>query len=205
MKKFLSHFIEFDDEKTEPISNSPTNLNSVHTPYETQKISVSGENNSQIDSHFEDLFTEANLPGPDYYELTKTMKTLEPHIPIQSNRLKAAYATLQTQGLTKEVLVSSAKKYIEIVKLDSDQVKSAAADKTKIDIEAKKLRASEIEGEIANLEKKITEMKLEKESLIKSAIEAENKINSRLSDYQIKSTSAIKKIENDINEITNNL
>jgi hypothetical protein len=34
----------------------------------------------KFDRHFETLFDQANLPGPDYYEFWKMMKTFKPHI-----------------------------------------------------------------------------------------------------------------------------
>ena len=61
--------------------------------------SISQADLSKFEKHFEQLFEQTNLPGPDYFEFWKTMDTLEAHIPDETARIHAVFASLKIQGL----------------------------------------------------------------------------------------------------------
>ena len=106
-KKAMGLFVEFeeDPEKSAPAkspssSQEPTR---VSAPART----LNAEDFDKFEKHFEKMFDQANLPGPDYYEFWKMAETLEAHIKDEKARLSATYASMAIQGLKKEKLFDS--------------------------------------------------------------------------------------------------
>jgi hypothetical protein len=64
--------------------------------------------------HFDKLLSEANIPGPDYYEFARMIAVMQ-GIPDEAARYNAAFAGLQVQGLTKQRLLDTAGGYLRVL------------------------------------------------------------------------------------------
>src|SRR4051812_32911846 len=98
-KKLLSAFIELDDAR-------PQEKESATTPVYTPSVHISTDVSSKFREHFNSLFSEANLPGPGYYEFSKMTAAMQV-IADEKSRFCAAFAGLEVQGLDKQKLLSS--------------------------------------------------------------------------------------------------
>jgi hypothetical protein len=213
-KKAMGLFVEFEEEPQK--SGSQTSSGSSGSGGNTVKVSpqqvLNAEEFDKFEKHFEKLFEQANMPGPDYYEFMKMMETLEAHIKDEKARLSATYASLTIQGLTKDKLVSTATKYKEIINTDKAQFEKIANDKSEREIGQKRKdlqsqediikRNSEM---IQKLTKEITDAQASLGTLKATILEEENKLAKNKHGYMLACEAMIQKISEDITKIQSTL
>ena len=115
-KKFLSAFVEVTDEKKAVVT--PEEQKHYSTPLAPERP-LPSNTSEKFRQYFDKLFSEANLPGPDYYEFAKMTQAMI-SITDEKARYSAAFAGLSVQGLDKSKLLSTAAEYLKI--LDTDAV-----------------------------------------------------------------------------------
>jgi hypothetical protein len=186
-KKAMGLFVEFEDDPKKPAS--PTSSTSANPVRVSPQQVLNAEEFDKFEKHFEKLFDQANLPGPDYYEFMKMMETLEAHIKDEKARLSATYASLTIQGLTKEKLIDTANKYKEIVSHDRSQFEKIAHDKS----------------EKERLTKEITDAQIAMGNLKATITEEETKLAKNKQGYLLACEAMMKKISDDITQIQTTL
>jgi hypothetical protein len=229
-KKALGLFVEFEPEEPKPINpNSswgddglpiqvkqkvrPTGTSdNSHLPANANRYSLSQGDIDKFEKHFEDLFNNVNLPGPDYYEFWKMMETLEAAVPDESVRMNAVFSTLKVQGLTKETLISSAEKYLQVVDKDKLEFQNAVNTKVLGEIEGRKTTVNELEKKnqqnaemIQKLTAEINDNTQKITSLKKEVIDEEAKINNNTNGYNIACDAMLAKLSSDIQKIKTSL
>lgn len=203
-KKILSAFVEVTDEE-KPVAK-PEETKQYSTTMITGQTAQSRQtdNNSVITEkfkqYFDQLFKDANLPGPDYFEFAKMTEAMI-SIPDEKTRYSAAFAGLNVQGLDKQKLLQTATGYLKIIETDANNFDSTvdAALKEKVqgkqqEIEAKQKRIAEISGEITDLQNQI-------QVLLHEVKENEEKIESNTGGYKTASENMRQKILYDIERI----
>src|SRR5580698_1447673 len=111
-KKIISTFLEVDA-KQEPASRE--NREHPEDPVQPQD-----RPDDRFSGHFDKLLSEANIPGPDYYEFARMIAVMQT-IPDESARYNAAFAGLQVQGLDKQRLLDTGGEYLRILTTDAAQ------------------------------------------------------------------------------------
>ena len=157
-------------------------------------------NNEKFKAYFEQLFSEANLPGPDYYEFAKMVEAMAA-LPDERTRYVTAFAGLKVQGLDKEKLVSSAQQYLQLLDNDaayfSNTINATLHEKVEMEkqqLEEKSKRIQELTREIQDLNNEI--------AVIGNEIkENEEKIASNSSGYNMELERFKAKISDDLNKI----
>ena len=204
-KKALSVFVEFDDEQKEAASS---NFQASSLPVEISRNPDNHTEAEKFEKYFEKLFTQANLPGPDYFEFYKMMETLETHIPDEKARLAATFASLSIQGLTKQTLIDTANKYKVIIEKDRNEFERALNEKLKTDVGQKQNDVQDLEKKIVDnseqiqkLTREITECQALIGKLKTEVLDAENKLRKNNNGYRIASLAIINKIASDIQKI----
>jgi hypothetical protein len=210
-KKAMSLFVEFEEEqkKSSPQA-SPTS--SAHSrPAVAQQV-LNADEFDKFEKHFEKVFDQANLPGPDYYEFWKMMETLEAHIKDEKARISATYASLAIQGLTKDKLIDTANKYKELIQHDKAQFDKIANEKSEKEIGNKRKELQHLEETIMKhneliqkLTKEISESQNSLGKLKSTITEEENKLAKNKQGYTIACDAMIKKISDDISKIQTTL
>jgi hypothetical protein len=112
-KKILSAFVDVGEEKRPapaPVETTPVSPAVPVAPMAEQRFA----------GYFDKLFSDANIPGPDYYEFARMIVAMQV-IPDERARYAAAFAGLQVQGLDKEKLLSTAAEYLRVLATDADQ------------------------------------------------------------------------------------
>lgn len=202
-KKILSAFVEVTDEekpvtKPEETKQYSASIDSGQTlPKRQTDYSTTPEKFKQ---YFDQLFKDANLPGPDYFEFNKMTEAMSA-ISDEKARYSAAFAGLNVQGLDKQKLLNTATEYLKIIETDANNFDSTvdAALKEKVqgkqqEIEAKQKRIAEISREITDLQNQIQVLQHEVK-------ENEEKIESNTGGYKAASESMKQKILYDIERI----
>lgn len=196
-KKILSAFVEVTEEKKavaaeEVIQQSSTIVTQAKAPtaVETDKFKT----------YFDQLFKEANLPGPDYFEFASMTKAMQA-IADEKARYSAAFAGLSVQGLDKTKLLETANAYLKILETDAanfnSTVDAALAEKVKAkqeEITAKHKRIEELAREIDDLKNKVQLLQMEVK-------ESEEKIASNTGSYRACAESRKMEIQRDIEKI----
>lgn len=209
-KKAMGLFVEFEEDPKNPVSQSPSSASSPARVSPQQVLNA--EEFDKFEKHFEKLFDQANLPGPDYYEFMKMMETLEAHIKDEKARLSATYASLTIQGLTKEKLVETANKYKEIISQDKTQFEKIANDKSDREIGQKRKDLLNLEETIVRhsemiqkLTKEITDSQSSLGKLKATIVEEEGKLSRNKQGYMLACEAMMKKISEDITKIQTTL
>jgi chromosome segregation ATPase len=210
-KKAMGLFVEFEEDPQKQASSQSSSPSPGHTRLSPQQV-LNAEEFDKFEKHFEKLFDQANLPGPDYYEFMKMTETLEEHIKDEKARFSATYASLTIQGLTKEKLVDSATKYKELINRDKTQFEKIAHDKSEKEIGQKRkdlqsleetiLRHSEM---IQKLTREITDSQSAMGKLKSTIAEEEAKLTKNKQGYLLACEAMMKKISEDITKIQTTL
>ncbi len=231
-KKALGLFVEFEPEEPKannsnsswsedglPIqvkpkarANSTYDNSNLPANAIVSKASLSQGDIDKFEKHFEDLFNNVNLPGPDYYEFWKMMETLEAAVPDEAVRMNAVYSTLKVQGLTKETLVSSAEKYLQVLDKDKLEFQNAVGSKVMGEVEGRKNSITALEEKnkqnaemIQKLTAEINDNTQKITSLKKEVIDEEAKINNNTNGYNIACDAMLAKLSSDIQKIKTSL
>jgi len=212
-KKAMNLFVEFEEEQ-ENSTTQKSSSSSTPSPAKTEftSQSMNAEELDKFEKHFEKMFEQANLPGPDYYEFWKMMETLEAHIKDEKARISATFASLAIQGMTKQTLVESAAKYKELISLDKAKFEKLASDKGDKDIGIKKKELQSLEELIVKhsemiqrLTKEITDSQISIGKLKGAINEEETRLARNKHGYTLASEAMMRKISDDINKIQTTL
>ena len=176
-KRILSAFIDIEPRTNDPVAGKNSDPGKSNDPV-TGRSGVTGntplrqeEHSSPADprftEYFDKLFSEANIPGPDYYEFSKMIGAMQA-VPEEQSRFYAAFAGLQVQGLDKEKLLSTAGEYLRILTADADRfqktVEAALQEKVQgriTEAEEKGQRIQVLSREITELQDRITALQTE--------------------------------------------
>ena len=197
-KKLLSAFVDIEEESAPeiPAPASPT-------VSQTQQTYVAPETNiEKFKAYFDNLFKEANLPGPDYYEFSKMIEAMQ-SIPEEKTRFISAFAGLSVQGLSKEKLLESAEQYIYILTADAENFNASINAALNEKVELKKKQLEEKSQRIQDLTREINDLDNEIMLVGNEIKENEEKINNNLNGYASESEKFKAKIEANIQKIRN--
>jgi len=194
---FLDIFIERTEDQSQPSAKSSipaigSNLPPIQTRVENITLSqpsLNAEDVEKFNAHFEDLFQQANLPGPDYFEFSKMCQAMS-MLPDET-KFPAAYGGLQVQGLSKDKLLETANHYIAIIDEDAKKFSGAINDKIMSDvsnkraeIEKKKVEIAQKADMISRLQQEIQSQSIEIATMETDANSQEQKAAQKLSTYK---------------------
>jgi hypothetical protein len=217
-KKALGIFVEFE-ETNETSENESTGNNSTpvvktgnfKNPASTNipvNTSLNQADIEKFEKHFDKLFEQANMPGPDYYEFCKMSETLEAHIPDEKARIAATFASLSIQGLTKQKLLEAAEYYKGIILKDKAAFEGAIDKKAQADLDTRKSNVVTYEKQIADnaelikkLTAEITNAQTKIAALKEEIAVEEQKLNVNKNGYNLACEAMLNKINVDIQKI----
>ena len=154
--------------------------------------------------YFDKLFSEANIPGPDYYEFSKMIEAMQA-IADEQSRFYAAYAGLYAQGVDKAKLLSTAAEYLRILETDARQFQTTVDTTMQEKVQRKKADEQEKSQRIRTLSAEITDLQNQIGVLQKEIKENEEKIEASTGGYAAENTRRAARIQADIEKIKNYL
>jgi hypothetical protein len=176
----------------------------VHPSGSGQGTDPTSEGTSRFSEYFDKLFSEANIPGPDYYEFSKMIEAMQA-IPDEQSRFYAAYAGLYAQGVDKAKLLSTAEEYLRILETDSRQFHTTVDAAMQEKVQHKKAEETEKSERIRTLSREITDLQNQITALQAEIKENEEKIEASTGGYTAESTRRVARIQADIEKIKNYL
>ncbi|MBT1708309.1 hypothetical protein KK062_08740 [Fulvivirgaceae bacterium PWU5] len=222
-KKAMGLFVEFEEDKathglSQKDSRTTVERQSAKPPDAVPqgrapaRPALNEETFEKFEQHFEKLFDQANLPGPDYYEFWKMMETLEVHIKDERARIAATYASLAIQGLTKAKLMETAEKYKTLIEQDQSSFEKAAREKGDHAISQQQQQVKQLEETIVQhseairkLTQEITESQAAMKVLQDSIADEQQKLETNKQGYALACEAMLRKINNDITKIQTTL
>lgn len=219
-KKILSAFMEVTEEKKESsaqehaadAANMATNAGQVHgsggnavrtnAGMDTgkQEPGSARQPDDRFAGHFDQLLSEANIPGPDYYEFSRMIGVMQ-GIPDEGARYSAAFAGLQVQGLDKQRLLTTAGEYLRILTVDADQFQQTVDAALQEKVRGKETEAEEKAGRIQALSQEILQLQQQISALQAEVRANKDKLTSGSSAYTAESQRRQQQIKNDIDKI----
>jgi len=210
-------FIEFteeDNKEAASLQNATPSIkplgvrSTISYVPEKKNVDATQEDIQKFESHFNELFDKANLPGPDYYEFQKMCQAMAA-LPDET-KFPAIFGGLQVQGLTKQTLVESANHYISLIDEDSKKFNSAIDGKIMSEVAQKKNSIidkrkgiTEREEMIKKLQEEIASETVSISTLEKEANEQEAKANQKSITYKAACETRKALINSDLQKINN--
>ena len=216
-KKFLSAFMEVTEEKKEGSTQEQnrhdaadagvdagqgngSRANAVRTDAVRQEPGSASRPDDRFLGHFDQLLSEANIPGPDYYEFSRMIGAMQ-GIPDEGARYSAAFAGLQVQGLDKQRLLTTAGEYLRILTTDADQFQRTVDTALQEKVHGKETEAEEKASRIQALSQEILQLQQQISALQDEIRANKDKLTSGSSAYTAESQRRQQQIKNDIDKI----
>lgn len=211
-KKILSAFVETGDEKKEPAraagaasasaaESAAAGLAAAVGAATASPVRAAGEDSRFID-YFDKLFSEANIPGPDYYEFARMIAAMQV-IADERSRYAAAFAGLQVQGLDKEKLLATAGEYLQVLTTDADRFGKTVDAALREKVHSRSAEAEEKERRIQALSQEVIELQAQITAMQKEIGEAKEKLEVNSHAYAFESERRRQQIQTDIGKINN--
>lgn len=196
-KKFLSAFVEVTGEE------KPVTVPEEKTIQSTKPVvekTISANTSEKFRQYFDKLFSEANLPGPDYYEFAKMTRAMVA-IADEKASYSAAFAGLSVQGLDKTRLIETASEYLKVLERDAANFNSSVDAALNEKVQAKLQEIKNKQQRIEQLNRELSDLQNEIQLLQVEVKENEEKIESNSGGYKISSGIMKQQIADDIEKI----
>ena len=184
MGNFLENFITINpkDDKKQTVKQTPI-VNVQPIPNVTPTVDT-----TDWTEWLKDLWEKRNLPGPDYYELIKSIKSLDNQPLPEQTKFISIFAAFVAQGVTKEKLIETANEYLAMFDTKLNEFKQAHQGATDKEIVTRQKRQAELEARQKALQ----------EEMMKNANEIAQ-LNSEINDVGGKLNAKLQSFENMIN------
>jgi len=201
----LAKFEEENQEK--PQAKTATNTTPVVENTVTTSIPVTTYANpsDEIKQHLKALLEERNLPGPDYLEFNKTQLSMANIIPVQEIRYKASFSALQAQGLTKDVLLSSAAKYKNILSEELNNFDAVFKQQYSESVETLNTQIAQKQQEALDLSNQLMKLQAEVEEMKIQARNSESNLTTRRNEFASGVKLLQQEIDDEVQKINNTL
>jgi hypothetical protein len=208
-KKILSTFIEVGEGKKE-VSAAPEEAAGTAGAASAARTSAaaggkgstSGQPDQRFLDYFEKLFSEANIPGPDYYEFSRMIAAMQA-ITDERSRYAAAFAGLQVQGLDKEKLLATAGEYLRVLTADADRFGKTVEAALQEKVRSRSAEAEEKGRRIQALSQEMLELQAQITAMQKEIGQAKEKLEANSNAYAFESERRKRQIQTDIGKINN--
>ena len=190
-KRILSAFVEVTGTEQPVIEHKE--VQQAPTIINRQNTSVLPAVSAKFRDYFDKLLSEANIPGPDYYEFSKMTQAMQA-LADEKARFNAAYAGLCVQGLDKQKLLATAAQYLQVLDNDAANFNTTVDAALQEKVVAKQQEIEEKQQRIIELTRQITDLHTQVEVLNNEIKENEEKIENNTGGYK----AALEIIKNNI-------
>lgn len=179
--KGLFVYEEEDTAKDTPKKDTPKAEKPVHAP-EVPKIALDpAKTGGKVNQKFLDILLGAlennNQEGFDYLEFRKSLQSLKSVEPDASKRIQSAYAMSKTMGTDKNIILQSAKQYLNILAQENNKFDNAVAQRKTEQIKGAQDDIQAMGRQIQEKENRIAQLKKEIDALSKKRAEMEGNLN----------------------------
>ena len=217
LKKLRSIFI-IEDESPKTTAAETSASKAAHTAKPESQSEVIDPvarvtiKDGQVNEKFLNVLLEAmeknNLQGFDYMEFKQFLKSLDKVEMDEGTKYRSAFATGQTMGATKDNLLSSASRYLDILKQEEDRFEQAVKNQRSKLVDDKVKGISDLEKSITQKEQQIAQLTAEIEEVKKEIQKrkedvalAQAKVQQTQSDFQHTYKLLMGQLQEDIDKI----
>ncbi|NOT37584.1 MAG: hypothetical protein HOP11_09440 [Saprospiraceae bacterium] len=205
--KLKGIFIEVDDKakKSSTVSNTnPTpNLNSQ------QKVTVQGQNLQKFVELLGGVMKKNNFPGYDYLEYKKALQSVAKLGNMEEGMMfKTVFAAAQSMNTDANMLIGTAKKYIDVLETEKVNFLQAADNYLTQTVKSKNDELAQLTQQLTSnkskleaLQKEIAEQEVKLQSLQSESQEITNKVDSNKADFSQTFQSFVEEIKSDIQKM----
>jgi hypothetical protein len=205
-KKILSVFVDNGNEQPKVTPSSyqpgdtvpPGDQRFAGSPGDQRFAAPPGD--QRFAAHFDKLFADANIAGPDYYEFARMIIAMQV-IPDERSRYVAAFAGLQAQGLDKDKLLSTAGQYLHVLGEDAESFQRTVDAALQEKVQSRSLEAEEKSRRIQTLSNEIAELQTQIGAMQKEIRENQQKLEASRAAYSAESERRRLQIQTDIEKI----
>lgn len=207
-KKILSTFIEVGGERKEVPATPEMAGGAAGAASAARDTSAAGKGmtggqpDQRFLDYFDKLFSEANIPGPDYYEFARMIAAMQA-ITDERSRYAAAFAGLQVQGLDKEKLIATAGEYLRVLTADADRFGKTVESALQEKVHSRSAEAEEKGRRIQALSQEMLELQAQITAMQQEIREAKEKLEVNSNAYTAESERRKQQIQTDIGKINN--
>jgi hypothetical protein len=199
-KKIISAFVEVNEKKEAapaPAEGVREGVGNGVANDVANGVMGAGE---RFAGHFDKLLSEANIPGPDYYEFARMIAVMQ-GIPDEAARYNAAFAGLQVQGLTRQRLLDTAGEYLRLLTTDAGQFQATVDSSYEEKVRRKEEEAEEKAARIQALSQEILQLQQQIGTLQEEIRSSKEKLAGGNSAYTAKSRRRQLDIRRDVEKI----
>ena len=158
---------------------------------------ITAEDKERYKSYFDKLFTSLNDAKPSYHEFMAMIDSVNGNS-NPSILYPAIFGGFKIQGLTKDVLITTAQNTLSAVQNDAANFNKTMQAKLDTEVEAKRKIVSDKQNQVAQLNSEIEQANSE-------IVQSEAKIKNNTNIYNGYSQDMISKIQKDITTIDDNI
>jgi hypothetical protein len=198
-KKIISAFVEVDEKKpaAPPVGMARDGAMNAEG---TKDAPAADPADERIAGHFDKLLSEANIPGPDYYEFARMIAVMRA-VPDEAARYNAAFAGLQAQGLSRQRLLDTAAEYLRMLTTDAGQFQATVDASYQEKVRGKEAEAEEKTGRIQALSQEILQLQQQISALQEEIRSSKEKLSGGAGAYAAESKRRQEEIRRDIEKI----
>ena len=174
----------------------------VHAHADNEPAVPAARPDQRFTEYFDKLFSDANIPGPDYYEFARMIAAMQT-IPDERARYVAAFAGLQVQGLEKEKLLSTAGEYLRVLTADAERFGKTVDAALQEKVHARTTELEEKSKRIQTLSQEILELQNQIGAMQNEIRDAKSKLETNSSAYTAENERRKQQIQADMNKIEN--
>jgi hypothetical protein len=171
---------------------------------------LKGEINDQIFNSLTKAISDANLPGEDYLEFVSALQAMQKIDLAESVKMQTVLATLSIKGLTVQKIVESADYYLKVLENEKDKFKQAMTKQTEGKVDEKNKQIISLEEtnqkkaeQIQTLTNEISANKEQIEQIKKEITDADHKIKSTETNFNVTYDYVANQIINNVEKIKN--
>lgn len=194
--------------KEEPIQSKETNER-PNKDMVNPTVITPGQTSEKFVEILHQVLEKNNLPGFDYLEYRKAILSIaKMHNMDEAAQFRTAFAAAQAMNVQPNVLVDSAKKYLNLLQTEETNFNNSANQFLTTQVSAKESELHNIQNSIKTKEEQIEILKKELESShnrlvsLKSEIEnAKQKVETNKSNFKASYLTVIDQIKSDIQKM----
>ena len=196
-KKILSAFVDVGEGK-ETQQPDVSGATRPHEPAEQQPVAAATV--QRFADYFDKLFSDANIPGADYYEFSRMIDAMQA-IPDERSRYAAAFAGLRVQGLDKGKLLTTASEYLRVLSADADRFRQTVEGAMQEKVQSRSNEAEEKSRRIQALSQEILELQQQIAAMQSEIAESKEKLEASSGGYTAECERRRQQIQADIEKI----
>lgn len=154
---------EVKEVKTTSPKFAPTSLNSAFTApqtknFQTATATPSVESSSEFLQYLQDVYEKGNFPGPDYQEFIEGINSLANEPIDERTKFVTSFVGFKVQGVTKEKLIETAKKYISMIEAQRVEFKANVTNLLNSEVGNKQEKLKSLQDENTQIEEQMQQL-----------------------------------------------